>query len=808
VSRAKPRLVLAGTLLVLVVAAALLRWLYIQQISFFFDEFTTLWAARTVLRRGIPLFESGNFYTHGLLYTYLEAPVLWLFGLEESLLRLPSLFIGVGTVVAVFLIGRRLFASELGSTTATAAGLIAAAAVAGDPEAIAWGGRVRMYALLQLLVLLAVHVFYLGVVEPGQGIRRDNPRGLHTDDRPWLRWLALGLLVAAMFSHAEAALLLPALALAALWARGLRWCLRPSVVGPFLLGLAGFTVVIFGVDLASAFGLDLAEASHLEAIHEVRPYLAFPGSNLLSGLRSFAPAFVDWWRLPFTLVAVAGLVYTLRQRQWHSPLVYLYLVLGVALAELFFLAGPTWQTPRYAFMLLPLLWLVVGAVLAGWLKPRPLWWSAATALALAAFVAIVGYRSAFTQEWGYDKAFRFLQEAWQPGDVVLTTNPPASALYLDQADYYAMQFGNEEYVMPGPDGGMVDRWVAAPVLDSVEQLRQVLATAPRVWLVVDGWRFQSRFESAFIRTVLDQMELAFDERGMVVFLGQGYDKQPEPAVSRPLNVEFGQELALEGYELSTTELQPGEELAVSLLWRALEAPRTTYTVFLHLIGPDGERVAQQDELLLGGYYQPTVWPDGQIVVDRHLLSLPAELAPGRYRLEAGLYSPGDQESILPSADGQDRVVLDHLQTSDLTAVDPETALEADFGGEIRLLGYTLKCSPQASNCSVQLFWRAATDVDVDYTVFVHLVGQEGQFAGQHDGMPEGGWYPTSAWDPGEVIMDEHPFDITGDVPPGDYQLRVGLYRAETGERLAVMDADGQLLGDSLLLTEIPIEADQ
>jgi 4-amino-4-deoxy-L-arabinose transferase-like glycosyltransferase len=405
-------------LLVLIVVAAAVRWLYVQRISLFFDEFTTLWAARTVLERGLPLFPPGNFYTHGFLFTYLEAPFLWLFGLEEPLLRLPSLLVGVGTVLAVFFIGRKLFSEG--------AGLIAAAAMAMDPEAIAWGGRVRMYALLQLLVLLAVFLFFQSAI---------------AGDRPRQRWLVLGLLVAAMFAHAEAALLLPALGLALLAARGLRWSLRLSVVGPFLLGLGGFVVVVFGVDLAQALGFNLGEASHLEAIHEVRPYLAAPTSDLLSGLRNFAPAFLDLWRLPFTLVAVVGLVPLLRRPKRRSPLLYLYLVLAVALGELLFLAGPTWQVPRYAFMLLPLLWLIVGAVVAGWLRGRPVWWSAAVALALVAFLGVVGYRAAFTQEWGYDRAFRHLQEALQPGDVVLTTNPPASALYLDQADYYAMQFG-------------------------------------------------------------------------------------------------------------------------------------------------------------------------------------------------------------------------------------------------------------------------------------------------------------------------------------------------------------------------------
>jgi len=770
---AKGRRLALFVLLLLIVAGIVLRWLFAERISLYFDEFTTLWAARTILRRGIPLFPSGNFYSHGLLFTYLEAPFLWAFGLERVLLRLPSLLISVGAIIAAFAIGKRLFSAP--------AGLVAAAAMAVDPEAVAWGGRVRMYGLLQLLVLLATYAFYRGAIE---------------QDRPTYRWLAAGLLVAAIFTHAEAALLVPALALAVLIGRGLRWCLRPSIMGPFLLAAAAFAAVVFG--------LDVGQASLLEAVHESRPMVALPTSDLFSGLKGFAPALLDWWRLPFTLLAIAGLISAPRWWGRRSPRLMLYLVLVVILGELFFLAGPTWQTPRYAFILLPFLWLAAAATFGDWLKSRPVGWSAAAALAVAVFVGIVGWRATFVQDWGYDLALEYLQRERQPGDVVLSANCAASALYLGQCDYYAMQFGYEEYTMPGPDGKPIDRYVGAPVLDSVAQLRRVLATAPRVWLLVDGWRFQSRFSNEFIRTVLDQMEPIFDRQGMAVFRGQGYAERPAPSVRRQVVATVGHELALEGYEISASELQPGAQLEVSLFWRALEAPRTAYTVFLHLIGPDGQRVAQRDELLLGGFYQPTVWPREEMVTDRHLLELPAGLPPGRYRLEAGLYLPDDPGTILSTEESGERITLCYLQVPGLTAPEPQNVLTADFGEQIRLLGYTLDCDAQASTCTVQLHWQALAGLDSDYTVFVHLAGEEGLMAGQHDGMPEGGFYPTSAWQPGEVVVDEHRLEVAAATPPGNFQLRVGFYRLETGERLPVLDASGRPVGDYLVLTAIQI----
>jgi hypothetical protein len=267
-------------------------------------------------------------------------------------------------------------------------------------------------------------------------------------------------------------------------------------------------------------------------------------------------------------------------------------------------------------------------------------------------------------------------------------------------------------------------------------------------------------------------------------------------------------LVLEGFELSADELRAGDELEVSLRWRALEAPRTAYTVYLHLIGPNGERVAQRDELLLGGYYQPTVWPERQAVVDRHTLDLPAELLPGRYRLEMGLYAPGDQSSVPPTSPAQEPVVLDYLSTAGALPSEPEVAMDANFGGQVQLIGYTLTCHGETLLCQVQLHWQAMAQMDTDYTVFVHLVGPDGAIASQHDAMPQAGAYPTSAWQPGEIVIDDHTVELPASADLENYSLLVGLYQSETGDRLPLLGADGQTQGDSVALRLLPGDGDQ
>jgi hypothetical protein len=51
-----------------------------------------------------------------------------------------------------------------------------------------------------------------------------------------------------------------------------------------------------------------------------------------------------------------------------------------------------------------------------------------------------------------------------------------------------------------------------------------------------------------------------------------------------------------------------------------------------------------------------------------------------------------------------------------------------------------------------------------------------------------------------VVVDERVVPVPDDLPAGNYRLAVGLYRADTGERLPVLDADDRAVGDSLTLS--------
>ena len=138
---------------------------------------------------------------------------------------------------------------------------------------------------------------------------------------------------------------------------------------------------------------------------------------------------------------------------------------------------------------------------------------------------------------------------------------------------------------------------------------------------------------------------------------------------------------------------------------------------------------------------------------------------------------------------------------------PVHPLHADLGGQMVLLGCDLAPTPAhpGEALVVTLAWRAAAAMNLDYTVFVHLIDAEGRIVAQHDGQPwDGVPLPTSAWRMGEVLRDVHVLTLPADLAPGIYHIRLGAYFWATGQRLPVLQ-NGKVVGDIVEAGEVVVE---
>jgi hypothetical protein len=118
-------------------------------------------------------------------------------------------------------------------------------------------------------------------------------------------------------------------------------------------------------------------------------------------------------------------------------------------------------------------------------------------------------------------------------------------------------------------------------------------------------------------------------------------------------------------------------------------------------------------------------------------------------------------------------------------------VEARFGDAIRLEAVDVfdAAVSAGGRLRLRLHWLAEGRVDRNYQVFVHLFDQTG-IAAQHDGQPVAELRPTTTWQPGETILDQFAIAVPEAIPPGVYQLRIGLYDAGSLARLPVRLADG------------------
>ncbi|MCB0166529.1 MAG: phospholipid carrier-dependent glycosyltransferase [Anaerolineae bacterium] len=323
-----------------------------------------------------------------------------------------------------------------------------------------------------------------------------------------------------------------------------------------------------------------------------------------------------------------------------------------------------------------------------------------------------------------------------------------------------------------------------------------------------------------------------------------------PPMDVPLDANFNDLITLLGYDLPQRRAEPGQNLPITLHMRAERTMGQHLAIFNHLLDADLIQRGGVDRIPQN-FYTTLLWVPGEIVSDAYDVPIDADAPPGIYWLDLGFYPTEKPTSSLPLiVDGQpiDRnsVMIGPIKVggppSGLTTTkpQPENTLDLSFGDQITLLGYDLaKVSHQPSAISgqqstvsdqsdssenqpansptphplnstnainstnstnsptLQLYWHTNTIPAADYTVFVHVIDANGDLVAQADAPPAAGAYPTSLWDPGEIIIDTRPIP---DLPPGRYTLRLGLYDPITDQRLPAPDAPD----DAVTLTEFEV----
>ena len=139
---------------------------------------------------------------------------------------------------------------------------------------------------------------------------------------------------------------------------------------------------------------------------------------------------------------------------------------------------------------------------------------------------------------------------------------------------------------------------------------------------------------------------------------------------------------------------------------------------------------------------------------------------------------------------------------------PEVEIGLGLGEHIQLKRVRLSAQTLApgETLTVVPIWGSDGETEKDYRVFCHVVSASGELVAQRDDPPVYGFRPTTTWRAGEIIEDSYDVLLGADLPPGEYELSLGMYDIETMERLPAYNAAGaRLPEDRIVVGKLHVE---
>lgn len=176
-----------------------------------------------------------------------------------------------------------------------------------------------------------------------------------------------------------------------------------------------------------------------------------------------------------------------------------------------------------------------------------------------------------------------------------------------------------------------------------------------------------------------------------------------------------------------------------------------------------------------------------IVLDREMRRYP--LGPDEYRTFFYDVLAGTEYEIKQQADSF--YLFEYAGEA-----QPDSPMVEIWGDAFRLNGYSVSAAqpgeafgsdlqelPAGTTLRVELYWDVLSEMDTNYTVFVHALAADERAIAQHDSWPADTHRPTSVLPVGEKVRDVHYLTLSEPVTMDDLTLRIGLYESNSGESL-------------------------
>lgn len=272
-------------------------------------------------------------------------------------------------------------------------------------------------------------------------------------------------------------------------------------------------------------------------------------------------------------------------------------------------------------------------------------------------------------------------------------------------------------------------------------------------------------------------------------------------------VPLGDDLNFVGYDSGDGPLHPGDLLPLTLYFQLLKNPGHDLEGRVSLDPPfyalwNSTRADAPFALALAGR------SPGDIVQADAQLRVPSDAVDGNLSLHLALAGLTVGNFVFPRQSveiGDAQVESISRSTAPLSISHP---MGVRLGDSFEFLGYDLHAPEPlraGDNLTLTLYWRSTKSTETSYTIFTHLLDARNQIAGQNDSPPANGARDTTGWAPGEVVADEHSFQVKANSSPGRYTIEIGMYDAARSVRLPVLDSEARPAGDRILLQDLTIQ---
>jgi hypothetical protein len=141
---------------------------------------------------------------------------------------------------------------------------------------------------------------------------------------------------------------------------------------------------------------------------------------------------------------------------------------------------------------------------------------------------------------------------------------------------------------------------------------------------------------------------------------------------------------------------------------------------------------------------------------------------------------------------------------DLTELRHPVTLPIGFHsvhGTLEFMGYDLSAAEVAPGSKLALitYWHVLDKAPLSTTIFVHLLDPHSTIWAGWDGLD----VSPSGWQRGDIVVQYTQLTVPTNASPGDYQVEIGVYTADDGQRSAILEGD-EKVADRLLLQPIQV----